>query len=134
MLKAKHKGFPSGVFATQPGGKSIVAPCFVLDLVFPLPFPLPLAYLFGRSVPSDVGLLSGLGAAGAFGAGLDGSGIRYGISSGDVRRLFNSASKGVVVDPGSDCNFPTRLLEALMNICLSHSTICWSDTDEKPDG
>ena len=108
--------------------------CFDLDFVFPFPFPLPLAYLFGRSVPSDVGLLSGLGAAGALGAGFDGNGIRYGISSGDVRRLLSSVSNGVLVEPGSDCNFPTRLLEALMNICLSHSMICWSDTDEKPDG
>ena len=38
LLNAKHKGFPSGVLTTQPGGISMLA----APLLFPLVFPLPL--------------------------------------------------------------------------------------------
>ena len=43
---------------------------------------------------------------------------------GDVRRALISLSSGVTADPGSVCNWPTKLLDARINIYLSHSMIC----------
>ena len=109
-----------------------MVPC--LDFAFPLffPFPLPFWYLLGRSGASAAGLLSGLGLF--FGDGRTGMGIRYGINSGEVLRVLISLSNGVTADPGSVCNWPTKLLDALINICLSHSMICCNVTEANPEG
>ena len=107
-------------------------PCLDLDFPLPLPLPFPLGYFVGGSDASDVDLLLGRGLA-AFGLGFTGIGMRYGISSGDVRNSLISLSKGVMLTPGSACNCPTRLLDALINICLSHSIICCNVTEAKPE-
>lgn len=123
FLKAKQSGLPWAVFATHPGGMSIHDPC--LDFVFPLPLPLPfpLGYFVGCSGASDADRFPGRGVALGFGC-FAGIGMRYGMSSGDVLNNLISLSKGVTKTPGSACSFPTRLLEARMKICLSHSMIC----------
>ena len=131
LLNAKDNGFPSGIFATHPWGISI-EPCFVLDFPLLLPLPLPFWYLLRRSDASDADLLSGFGVL--LGAVRTGMGIRYGMSWGEVRRALISLSSGVIADPGSDCRWPTKLLEARMNICLSHSMICCNVTEANPEG
>ena len=134
FVEGEHSGLPSAVFATHPGGRSIEDPCFDFDLPLPFPLPFPLGYLVGCSDASDVDLLLGRGVAGALGAGLACNDIRYGINSGEARSNLISLSKGVIDIPVSACNFPTRLLDALISICLSHSMICWRDTEANPAG
>ena len=63
-----------------------------------------------------------------------GMGMRYGMSSGEVRSVASSLSKGVTATPGSACKDPIKALDARMNICLSHSIICCKVTDANPDG
>ena len=94
----------NGVFATHPGGMSIADDDLLdpLDLPLPLLLPLPFPFwsLVGGSSWSACCLLSGLGFP-ALGADFIGIGMRYGMSSGEVRSIVSSLSKGFVLALGN---------------------------------
>ena len=128
-LKPKHNGFPSGVLATQPGGRDMVPEVdwlpFPLDL--PLCLPLPLACLFCWSwFCSRLFLLLGLSF-------LVGNGMRNCCNSFDVCRRSITASRGLAC-PGSAVRLPANSFDALTKSCLSHSIIWDRVTLAKPAG